>query len=665
MMKLLSVQTLALLLILPFGKVLSQDYEPIPATKVLEADTFHQDYIIKDPYRWMEADPHDMLEDWVDDQNKQAEKYLKKVARKTNSRFKIDYYSTYENEYEEKRGKYYFLHAFYHEAGVPALFYREEGSSKDDLKLLIDPNKAFNRKDIRIKGYWLSKDSKYLVYQYGVDGTDWAEAKIIRMDSERPFSETLTGLRLSNIAWKNDGFYYSTFDNSKVSGPVKNQKVYYHKAGTPQEDDKLVFERKNNPYVHFSYSTTSNERYFVLEEDDDKNNRFNYFYIDFKSGIKTLRPLLMNIKSNLDIIGSHKGKIIARTFHQNNNGSIVAIDPANPFNWESIISPFPDAISLQCISFKERLASIYQVGDHPAILVTDYNGKVLYKLDLPIATSVNGFSGNHDDEEVLVSFESYTIPTISYKLNINTFEKELQGATKITFGYEDIVYKEIECMSEDSVLIPVTLVYEKGIELDGKNPLLLKAYGGFGNIVSPSFDGGLVHFIKSGGIYAYAKIRGGGEKGAQWASMGAGKNIHHTFQDFINVAEYLINEGYTRPEKLAATGGSNGGLVVSVAVTQRPDLFQVVVPEAAPTDMLRFEKYSVGVLHREIYGTVTDSTSFTRLLSYSPYHQIEEDITYPSMLIVTGENDDRVPRSIPISLPLLCKTEKHKPTRLS
>lgn len=656
-----------IILISVSSTALCQDYYPVKTHKKIVTDTFYTDYVIEDPYRWMEDVHPEVIAPWLEKHETMSSRYLKIASRKTKARAKIDFYSTVENEFEVKKGDYYFIHAYYHVAGVPALFYRDEDSHKDDYDILIDPNKAFSSKDIRIKGYSLSSDSKYLVYQYGTDGSDWSEARIINMDTESHLPETLTGLRFTNIAWKGYGFYYSTFENTGKYGKAINQKIYYHEAGTPQENDELIFERKNNPDLVLYFSLTQDERFLVIEEDDDKNNRFNYFYIDFESDIKTLRPLLMNMKSSMSIIGSQNGKLIVKTIHQNNNGYVVAIDPKNPYNWEPVISPFPDAINLHSIAFKDRLASIYQVGDHPAVLITDYSGTVLYKLDLPIATSVSGFSGNYDDEEVLLSFESYTIPTITYKLNINTFEKEVKGKTKITFDYEDIIYNEVEVMADDSTMIPVTLVYDKGMELNGKNPLLLEAYGGYGVIASPSFDASVVHFVKSGGIYAYAKIRGGGEKGKEWAAAGKGKNINRTFRDFINVAEGLIRKGYTNPGKLAATGHSHGGLVVSVAAIRRPGLFKAVVPEAAPLDMLRFEKYSIGGFHHDIYGTTTDSTSFTKLLNYSPYHNIKANINYPAMLIVTGENDDRVPpfNSYKFAAALQSRTAQKNPILLN
>lgn len=262
---------------------------------------------------------------------------------------------------------------------------------------------------------------------------------------------------------------------------------------------------------------------------------------------------------------------------------------------------------------------------------------------MPVATSLRGFSGEFYDEELLFSFSSYTLPPVVYKFNIRNFRRELAGQSTITFDYKDIEYKEVEYLSTDSALVSMTLVYEKGLELDGNNPTLLKAYGGFGRISQPYFNPGVVHFIKKGGVFAFAGIRGGGEKGYDWASAGRGDKKQNSFDDFIAAAEYLIENKYTNPSKLASTGASNGGLVVAAAAVQRPDLFAAVVPVVAPFDMIRFENFTVGHFHTDEYGTVKDSLGFQNLLSYSPLHNIQKEVNYPSMLVVTSDHDDRVP----------------------
>ena len=321
----------------------------------------------------------------------------------------------------------------------------------------------------------------------------------------------------------------------------------------------------------------------------------------------------------------------------------MEIDPLNPLKWREIVPEYTESLLMDVIPFADRIVTVYQNDQHPIISVFDYAGNVLDNHKFPVGSSIKGFSGQSTDEELLYSFNSYTIPPVVYKFNIKTFKTELTEQTAVTFDWKTIEYKEVEYMNKDSLMVPMMLVYGKGMKPEGTNPTILEAYGGFGTVERPSFDPGIVYFIKHGGIYAFANIRGGGDKGKEWAKKGRGIYKQNSFYDFISAAEYLIKNKYTSPGKLASTGASNGGLVVAVAAIQRPDLFRAVVPVVAPLDMLRFEKFTVGTMHTNEYGTVKDSLSFTKLLDYSPYHNIKEGVNYPSMLVITSDHDDRVP----------------------
>jgi prolyl oligopeptidase len=525
--------------------------------------------------------------------------------------------------------------------GVPALFYKS--ALKYDAELLVDPNFISRKDKIMLKGYYVSGDSKLLAYQFSRNGSDWAEVKVVNLQYATHKEDHLTGLKFSDIAWLGNGFYYSTVFQDSEFGETIRQQVYYHEIGTEQKEDKLIFERKNNPKASFDFLTTSNERYFVLKEKDEQVGKVNVFYIDYNAETPYLRPLILNLKENIYILDSHEGKFIVETIHDSKKGSIVEIDPANPYNWRSIIPEYAEALLMYIIPFADRLVTVYQLNQHPILAVYDYEGSLLYKLDFPVATSLGGFNGEFYDEELLFNYASYTIPPVVYKFNIKNFQKELTKQTTVTFDFNKIVYKEVEYLSEDSIRVPMILVYEKGLELNGENPTILKAYGGFGSVEQPYFDPGIVYFVKKGGVFAFANIRGGGDKGIDWARDGRGDKKQNSFDDFIAAAEYLINSKYTNSEKLAITGASNGGLVVAAAAMQRPDLFKAVVPVVAPLDMLRFEKFTIGHFHTDEYGTVQDSSGFKNLFSYSPYHNIKQDVNYPSFLIVTAENDDRVP----------------------
>lgn len=451
-------------------------------------------------------------------------------------------------------------------------------------------------------------------------------------------------MKFSNIAWLGDGFFYTTFSQTGQFGVTLNQKICYHKIGNDQNSDSTIYKlAKPESIVSFDYLTTSDERFFVLEELDKQNQKINYYYIDYRSEKPVLSPLIIDSPLKLDILDSRNGKLIAKTSTNSNFGKIVEIDPKQPSAIRTIVAERKDTLLLKAIPFIDRLVSIYQINQRPLAMVTNYSGQVLHTLRFPVGSTANGFLGQPTDEEVLFDFTTYTTPPLVYKFNLRNYKKELLKKTSVNFSIDNIEYKEIAYLSKDSVSIPMVLVYQKGLKLNGNNPTILNAYGGFGIVETPAFDPGIVYFIKQGGIYAFANIRGGGEKGKEWAHQGRGENKQKSFDDFINAAEYLIKNNYTNCRKLAATGASNGGLVVAATAIQRPDLFKTLVPVVAPLDMTRFDKFTVGRWWSSEYGTVKDSVSFLRLLSYSPYHNIQDTVNYPSMLIVTSENDDRVP----------------------
>ncbi len=619
----------------------AQEYEQIIAKENIVNDTFFNKYIIEDKFRWLEDINSTQTKEWIEYQNQMSKVYLTKASNTTNSYITIDNYAVTEFRYTKKMGNYYFHYAYYNAHATPALFF--QSSLNGDGAVLVDPNFISLKDNITLNGYSVSKDSKLLAYRFSRNGSDWNEIKVISLQTGLHKEDHLTGIKFSNIEWMGDGFFYSTFSQDAQFGETKGQRVFYHTIGTDQQQDKLIFERKNNLSLLFSYLTSSDEQYFILNEKNVQTEIMNIFYIDYKSDNPSIKPLITNQKSDIDVLDSHDGKFIANTLHDSNNGSIVEIDPANPYKWRAIAPGFSEALLLKAIPFKDRIVAIYQSNQRPIITIYDYSGTILFTLTMPMGSSVKGFSGNSSDEEMLYYYTSFISPPVVYKFNIKTFKKQLTTQTKASFTIDDIEYKEVEYLSKDSVAVPMILVYEKGIKLDGKNPTVLKAYGGFDIVEPPTFDPGIVYFIKSGGIFAFANIRGGGDKGIKWAKAGKGKNKQKSFDDFIAAAEYLINNNYTSKDKLAATGASNGGLVVAAATIQRPDLFKAVVPVVAPLDMLRFEQFTAGHWWIDEYGTVKDSVSFTRLNNFSPYHNVKEEINYPSMLVVTSDNDDRVP----------------------
>jgi prolyl oligopeptidase len=580
------------------------------------------------------------LQEWVKQENKLSKKWLQKASNKYDAFHQIDKYACAKYKRPRKQGKFYFSYSYYNNFGVPALFYRL--SLKEHAKMLVDPNYISKKDRILLKGHSLSSDSRYLAYQFSRNGSDWTEIKVVKMKNGIHTKDHLKNVKFSNIQWKGDGFFYSSFPQVNGMGETKGQQVFYHKLGTEQADDELIFKRKNSS-LRFSVMTTSDENFMVLKERDEVHGYNNFFYIDYREESPHLKPLLMKQRYGITILDSHNGKFIAQTNHQKNNRYVIEIDPANPDEWREIVPENPKSLLQRIIPLREKIIAIYQSNQQPSIVVYNYKGQSEYKLELPVGSSVGGFSGEPDDEEFLFYFTSYTIPPVVYSFNIKTFKRKLVQRTSVTFDYRDIEYKQMEYLSRDGVKVPILLVYKKGLKLDGNNPAILKAYGGFGVVAKPHFDPGIVYFVKKGGVFAFANIRGGGDYGWQWAKQGRGKNKQNSFNDFIDAAQFLVDYKFTRPEKLASTGASNGGLVVAAAAIQRPDLFRAVVPVVGAFDMLRFEKFTVGHFHADEYGSVKDSLGFQNLRGYSPLHNINKEINYPAMLIMTSDHDDRVP----------------------
>jgi len=619
-----------------FGQTIT--YPAAPKKPVTE--TFYKNYTVTDNYRWMENLDNPDLKNWVTDESEIAEKYITRASAKNNTMQRIDELATVTYHTLKKKGNYYFFYAYYNSIGLPALFIQNRVTD-DEPRVIVDPNFISHKDNIVIKTYEVSHDSKYLAYSFSRNGSDWAEIKVCNTNGSQ-YDDHLLNVKFSNIAWRGNGFFYSAYPQVANLGQTQGQVIYYHKIGTQQADDVVVFKR-NDPTIEFTFTTSKDEKYFILQEHNKKAGIANYFYIDYQDTEPTLKPLLTNLKYSISILDSHDGKFIETTTHNANNGTIVEIDPKDPLNWKVIAPAFSEALLLEVIPFKDRIVATYQSKMHPGIVVMDYEGKVLHSQPFPLGTSISLSADSPEDVDLLYYYQSYTTPPVTYSFNINGFERKRTSLTTVSFDYDNFEYKQVEYTTNDSVKIPMMLIYRKDIKLNGTNPTLLETYGGFGVVNHPDFDAGLVYFLSRGGVYAYAYVRGEGELGADWAKAGKGSNKQTSFSDFIAGAEYLIKSGYTSANKLAIHGASNGGLVVAAAAMQRPELFKAVIPEVAPFDMLRFENFTIGALDAAEYGSVKDSTGFKQLYNYSPYNNIKPNVNYPAMLIITSENDDRVP----------------------
>ena len=614
------------------------EYIATPARPIV--DTFYNNYIVQDNFRWLEKVNTEEVKDWIKSQNKLSKKYLSRIPKRSRIKNRITDFAATDYTMPTRKKKYSFTYGIYNEISTFALMYK--GPGMYDYKVLVDPDDISLKDNIKITGYWVSRYESFVVYLYSRNGSDNKEARIVRLEDGTHFPDHLENIMFSNIEWFKDGFFYNTYDRTDEFGLTSRQKVLYHKIGTAQSEDQLIFERKKHPFNKFSFLITPDYRYFILTEKCHDQEKTNLFYFEPDDGDFRVKPLVANIKMNIEVAGNRDKKVLATSNLGSGGGVLFEIDPKNPYKWRALTPRFSEAVLYSVYSMQDTIAAIY-LTDRPVLTLLDTNKNVLLNIEMPKATSASIIGANSKTKYLYYYYSSYTIPRVVYKLHLETFEKKLLQQTEVTFDFNEIDIKKVEYLSGDGTKVPMTIIHKKDMKFDGTNPTLLKAYGGFGIISAPSFDPGIVYFVMQGGVFAFANIRGGGEKGKAWAEAGSGLNKQQSFDDFIAAAEYLINYKYTSPNKLAITGTSNGGLVVAAAAIQRPDLFQAVVPKVAPLDMLRFEKFTVGHNWVKEYGTVEDSLSFTKLLAYSPCYNIQEDVNYPEMLVITSENDDRVP----------------------
>ena len=596
--------------------------------------------VIIDRYRTLENLGSAEVRNWVTLQDEAATTYLRKLKGNNAAYHTIETYGNTDFELPLRQGDYYFrwMYTF---PNRPAALYSQKSRTSEPY-LLLNPDDISRKDNISIGRYKLSKDSRFLEYQFHRGGLDWAEIKVKNMNGKDP-DDHLKQVKFSDIYWQGNGFYYSIYRVDDSLTNLVHQEVYYHPLGYRQPDDQLVFRRPQRPSTEIDVQVSSDERFCIIRERDKKADILNYYLGDANDPGSPPRLFLRKPKHHLDILDSHEGYLYALTSLDRNTRTVVRIDPADPLAWKQVVPPVEGGLLQDAVLLDNYIAAVFQTGTEQKLVFFSYGGEIKHVVAIPANCVFGPLRANKYDKDLIYYFQSYLVPPIVSRIDLKTFKDEFLQKTGITYDITDFEEREVEFPSKDGTLVPMTLLFKKGLKRDGKNPTLLSAYGGFGIVSDPNFQPGLVYFLSKGGVYAFAKIRGGGEKGALWHLAGSGPNKQNTFDDFIAAAEYLIREKYTAPRHLAITGASHGGLVVGAALTQRPELFQAAVPVVGVFDMLRFERFTVGDFHTGEFGTVKTAEGFKQLLSYSPLHNIKPDVNYPATLIITAENDDRVP----------------------
>lgn len=601
---------------------------------------------VKDPYRWLEDDRSAETEAWVEAQNKVTFGYLNQIPYRDTLEKRLTKIWNYERvgaPFEE--GGYIY---FAKNNGLQNQYVIYRKKTKDSApEVFLDPNKFSEDGTTSLAGMSFSENGKILAYSISIGGSDWRKVIVMNTETREVVGDTLKDVKFSGISWRgNEGFYYSSYDKpegSKLTAKTDQHKLYYHKLGTAQSEDKLIFggtaEQKNR-YV--SGNVTEDAHYLVISASISTSGN-KLFLKDLTKENSPLVPVVDNYKTTSYVIDNVGKKLYIVTNLNAPNKRIITVNAANPTpeNWMDFI-PETDFV-LNPSTAGGYFFTEYMVDAVSKVKQYDYQGNLVREIELPGVGSAGGFGAKKKDTVLYYSFTNYITPGSIYKLNIKTGESELYYRPKIDFNSEDYVSKQVFYHSKDGTKIPMIITYKKGVEMNGKNPTILYGYGGFNISLTPSFSIANVVWLEQGGIYAVPNIRGGGEYGRDWHDAGTKMNKQNVFDDFIAAAEYLIENKYTSHDYLAIRGGSNGGLLVGATMTQRPDLIQVALPAVGVLDMLRYHKFTAGAGWAYDYGTSDDSKEmFEYLYAYSPVHNVEKGTEYPATLVTTGDHDDRV-----------------------
>jgi prolyl oligopeptidase len=619
-----------------------------PSTrKSNQIDSYHG-APVADPYRWLEDPDSEETQAWVEAQNKVTFSYLEEIP----AREKIKQRLTKLWDYEKysvpfKEGERYF---YFKNDGLQnqSVLYTLK-SLDEEPTVLLDPNTLSEDGTVALSGLAISEDGKLLAYGLSTAGSDWQEWKVRDIETCQDLEDHLKWIKFSGASWTNDhkGFFYSRYDEpnekSKLADVNYYQKLYYHRLGTPQSEDILIYHRPDEKEWGFDGSVTEDGRYLIISVwlgTDPKNL---VFYKDLTNPNSEVVELINKFEANYGFIDNDGNVFYFRTDLDAPRGRLIAIDTQKPAleNWQEIIPQAAETLESVGIINNQFVAD-YLKDAHSQIKIFNLNGDFVREVELPGIGSAGGFGGKRYDTETFYSFTSFTTPATIYCYDMVSGKSEIFRQPNVDFNPADYETKQIFYNSKDGTQVPMFITHKKGIKLDGNNPTYLYGYGGFNASLTPAFSVSNLVWMEMGGVYAVPNIRGGGEYGEEWHQAGMKLKKQNVFDDFIAAAEWLIANGYTKPAKLAIGGGSNGGLLVGACMIQRPDLFAAALPAVGVMDMLRFPKFTIGWAWVSEYGSPENPEEFKALYAYSPLHNLKPGTAYPATLITTADHDDRV-----------------------
>ncbi|MEM7030428.1 MAG: prolyl oligopeptidase family serine peptidase [Chloroflexota bacterium] len=604
---------------------------------------------IPDPYRWLEENGTDAVKTWIEAQNTLTLSYLDNIPAREEIQQRVTELWDYEKfGIPFKRGERYF---YTYNDGLQnqnVLYWQETLDSQP--KVLLDPNTLSPDGTIALTAYAISKDGNLLAYALSEAGSDWKTWYVREIDTGEDRPDKVAWAKFSGASWTSDhqGFFYSRYDEPSQDDTYKQanvfQKLYYHRLGTEQNDDILIYERPDQEKWGFYGHVTEDGTYLIIYVSKGTYRENAIFYVNLQNGLEsTVTELLPRFDASYTFVGNDGALFYFTTDLDAPMSRLIAIDISipQPDHWREIIPESQD--NLQGVRYiNQQFVAHYLHNAHSQVKLIDKTGQFLQSIDLPGIGTVGGFDGQQDDSETFFAFTSFTTPSTVYRYDLAQNKQTLFRGPQIDFDPDDYITEQVFYPSKDGTQIPMFLTYKKGTKRDGDTPTFLYGYGGFSIPLTPNFSIANLVWMERGGIYAQANLRGGGEFGKHWHEAGAKSNKQNVFDDFIAAAEWLIANNYTCTERLAIGGGSNGGLLVGACLTQRPDLFGACWAAVGVLDMLRFHKFTIGRAWTSDYGSPDDPDDFEILLKYSPYHNLKGGTRYPPTLITTGDHDDRV-----------------------
>ena len=616
-----------------------------PNTRQSDHTDVYHGVAVADPYRWLEDDMSNETAEWVKLQNKSTFGYLKKIPFRKKLEKRIKSLNNYEKVGAPfKEGDYEY---FYKNSGLQnhSIVYRQPTGTNKDPEVFLDPNKFSKDGTVALRGLSFSEDASLATYMITEGGSDWRKILVIDVETKKILEDTLKNIKFSGVSWHgNKGFYYSSYDNPKdksfLSAKTQLHKLYYHKLGTSQSSDQLVYGGEKQPNRYVSGYVTEDQDYLVISA--SQNTSGNQLYVmDLNNPNKSIVQLDDDYFSRCRVVDNEGNKFFLYTNIDAPKYRLISVNINRPSKWLDVIPESENVLRIG--SGGGYFFANYLVDAKSEIKQFNYKGDLVRSVKLPGIGSAGGFGAKRDEKELYYSFSSYTYPSTIFKYDIEKGESTLYRKPEIDFEPSSYITEQVFYQSRDYTPIPMFITYKKGLDKNGKNPTILYGYGGFNISQTPRFSTTNIVWLENGGVYAVANLRGGGEYGEKWHLAGTKLNKQNVFDDFIFAGEYLIDNGYTSSDYLAIRGGSNGGLLVGATMIQRPDLIKVAIPAVGVMDMLRYHQFTAGAGWAADYGTADDSPEmFEYLRKYSPVHALKSNISYPATLVTTSDHDDRV-----------------------